>query len=242
MRKKTYLALFIFVAAITIQCSSSCKLDCAQGSGHVVSETTKIAAFTKLDVSAEVKINLKQDSSSSLTITGDDNLLNKIKISVESGVLHIYSKTDICNSNKIVIDLGIKNLEEIRSAGEVDIVSLGKINTPNLHLKLAGAARVNLDINANHVYSRGGGVSELVLTGKTQSHEIDLSGSSKILALKFLVNNYSVETAGMGYCEINVLDSLNSHSEGASEIKYKGSPKSINADKSGVSTFDKIDK
>jgi hypothetical protein len=240
--KNIYIAIFIYIAGTAIICFSSCNFDCIQGSGHLISQTGKIDAFTRLEVSAGIKINLKQDSSSVLKITADDNLLKHIKISVENGVLHISSKTNICNKNKIVIDLGIRNLEEIRSSGEVEIVSIGKINTRDLHVKLAGASKVTLDLDAAHVYTRVGVVSELILKGKAQSCEIDLSGSSKILALNFLVNNYNVETAGMGYCEIYVLDSLNAHSEGPSEIKYKGNPKVINREKSGVSSIDKFDK
>jgi len=56
-----------------------------------------------------------------------------------------------------------------------------------------------------------------------------------------VVGDYDISTSGAGNCEINVLHSLNVSSSGASEVKYKGNPSSVNNDKSGASTLQKVD-
>lgn len=63
----------------------------------------------------------------------------------------------------------------------------------------------------------------------------------KINAFDFVVGEYTIRSSGASHCKINVLKTLNVHSSGASEIKYKGSPSTVNNDKSGASSIEKVD-
>src|ERR1700712_4500509 len=108
--KRPYLNILLLVAAICVAAVlPSCKFGCVHGSGHHVSETRKMAGFTKLDISGDFKVNLKQDSSLTLNITADDNLLKYIKAESEDGSLHIYTKKNMCPTGAMVLNIGVKN-------------------------------------------------------------------------------------------------------------------------------------
>jgi hypothetical protein len=239
--KKTYLTLLAIVVGIGMLILSSCKLGCEHGSGHQSTETRKVADFTKIDVSGEFKVNIKQDSSLALNITTDDNLMKYIKTKVSNNKLYISTKDrNICTNGPIAITIGVRNLSEIASAGGVEIVSQGKLVTKDFHFDLSGATKINMELDAANVSTEGSGATEISLKGQASSHTIDLSGGSKVYAFDFIVGNYNIDLSGASDCEINVLHSLNVSSSGASSIKYKGNPSSIHNDKSGISSITKV--
>lgn len=239
--KKSILNLILFIAGISLILLSSCRLTCVRGSGNQISETRKVGDFTRIDVSGEFKVNLKQDSSSSLTIMADDNLLKYIKTSVNGDKLRIYTKKNICGSGELVVNVGVRNLNEVDASGAVSVASNGKITTGDLRFNLSGATKVTMDLNAANVSTEGSGATKINLTGQASSHNIDLSGAGKVNAFDFVVGNYNIETSGATKCQINVLNSLTVHTSGASSIQYRGNPKTINNDKSGASSIKKVD-
>jgi hypothetical protein len=231
--------MFVLLAGITFFSLSSCMFNCVHGSGNQKSEDRKVGNFSRINISGGFKVILKQDSSMSLKITADDNLLKYIKADVSGDRLRIYSRRSFCNTGEITVNIGVRNLEEIRASGAVDIQSDGKITTQDMNFKLSGATKVTMDLNAAKVTTEGSGATELNLKGQATSHDIDLSGSGKVYALDFVVSNCNISTSGVGHSEVNVLKSLNVHSNGASEVKYRGNPNVTN-DKSGASSIEKV--
>jgi hypothetical protein len=239
--KKSYYYIILLVAGFALAITaSSCRFGCVRGSGNLVSETRKVSDFTKLNISGDYKVNLKQDSSSTLTITGDDNLLKYIKTKVEGGELRIYSRKNFC-SDKLSVNIGIRNLEELKASGAIEVTADGKITTKDLTLDFAGASKVTLDLNAANVTTTASGATEMYLTGQASSHHLDISGVGKIHALDFVVGDYDIETSGASHCEINVLHGLAIHSSGVSDVKYRGNPSNVSNEKSGASSVEKVD-
>lgn len=238
---KTLKLSVLFIGLLTLTALNACTFDCVKGSGNEASEDRKAEAYTQIDASGAYKITLKQDSSLSIHIIGDDNLLKYIKTTVDGDQLRITTKRSICTQKDIRIVLGVRNLETIKAAGAVEITSDGKLNVKDLDINLSGACKLNLDLNAANVTTKGSGSTDISLKGQATSHTIKLTGSGKVSALDFVVNKYNVETTGAGEYKINVLNDLSVHATGASDIQYRGNPTTINNSKSGSSTIKKID-
>jgi hypothetical protein len=240
MKKNFLIALSVF-AGISLLLLSSCRLSCIKGSGKEATISRKVGEFTKIDISGTYKVIIKQDSSMGVTITGDDNLLEMVKTEVSGDNLKISTgNKNLCNSGPMSIIIGVHNLAAIKASGAIEINSAGKIVTKNFGLDLSGATKVNMELDAADVSTEGSGVTEITLKGQASSHNINLSGGGKIHAFDFIVGNYNIETSGASDCEINVLHELTVNSSGASSIKYKGNPTSINNKKSGVSSLTKV--
>ena len=239
--KKNLLNLIILISGISLVFLSSCRMMCVHGSGNQITENRSTGDFTKIDVSGQFKVVLKQDSSATLKINGDDNLMKYIKTSVSDGKLKIYTKKSLCSSGEIVINVGIRNIKNIDASGAVQIVSDGKINVQDLRFDVSGATKITMDLNAANLTTEASGATRINLTGQASTHNVDLNGAGKINALDFVVGNYNIETSGATKCEINVLNSLSVHTSGASSIRYRGNPKTVNNDRSGASSLKKID-
>ncbi|AMR32126.1 hypothetical protein A0256_12180 [Mucilaginibacter sp. PAMC 26640] len=241
--KRTYTQILLLAAVLSITLlSSSCKrFRRIHGSGNAATEKRTVVDFTRIDISGGFKVNIVQDSSSVVTVSADDNLLKYIKTSVEGGKLRLYTNRNLDSQTEMTVTIGVKKLEEIHSSGGVEIVSKGKINAGNFNFDLSGSTHIDMDLSAADVHTSGSGSTELVLKGQAASHDLDMSGSSDIDALDFVVGKYNIETSGASKCKINVLKSLSIHSSGSSEVVYRGNPSNVSNDKSGSSSLTKID-
>ncbi|MDO3628264.1 head GIN domain-containing protein [Mucilaginibacter sp. BT774] len=238
--KKLYSIAILFIAAISLSVLSSCRFGCIKGSGHQVTENHKVSDFTRLDISGGFKINLKQDSSLTVSVTADDNLMKYIHINSDGDKLRIYSKKSICGSGELVLNIGVRNLEVIKTSGGINLATDGKLNTKDLRLELNGASKVDMDLNAANLFTEGSGSTDMTLKGQASSHKIEFAGSGKVKALDFVVGSYDIETTGASECSINVLKDLNVNTTGAADIKYRGNPTNVNTSKTGAANVTKI--
>ncbi|GAA4087862.1 head GIN domain-containing protein [Mucilaginibacter panaciglaebae] len=238
--KKAFQTAVVLFGGIFLM-TSSCKTECLRGSGHVVTEKRKVADFTKLEISGAYDITLVQDSTLAVSVAADDNLLKEISTDISGGELKIKTGKNICPSSGIAVTIGVHDLQEIEASGAVNLNTRGKLVTKNLALKLSGANKLSLELDAANVTTTASGVSELNLKGQASSHVVNLDGGGKVHAFDFIVGNYDLQTSGASEFEINVLHELTVNSSGASSVKYKGNPAAINSKKSGVSTITKVD-
>jgi hypothetical protein len=239
--KKIYTLALIITAIVSVSTFSSCRFRCKRGSGNQVTENRKVSAFDKVDISGGFKVTLVQDSSLSVAIHADDNLMKYIQTSVENGKLRIKSKRNICSSGEMTITIGVRSLTAIDASGAVEVTSNGRINTGDIGFDLSGSTKINMDLNAGNVNTSGSGNTELLLKGQASSHNVDMSGASDIQAFDFVVGKYNIETSGASHAKINVLNSLSVHSSGASDIEYRGNPANVSNDKSGASSLTRVD-
>jgi hypothetical protein len=240
--KKAHLTLVSVVLSVIMLSFYSCKRNCLTGSGNIKTADRKVTDFKQLDIAGAYKIMLKQDSSLTVSVTADDNILELIKTEVEGDKLKISTnKKNICTSGDITVTIGIRHLEAIKASGAVTVTSKGKVITKNIDLDLSGATNINLDLNAADVHTEGSGVTEITLRGQASSHFINLSGGGRIHAFDFTVGNYDLSLSGASECDINVLHELTVNSSGASSINYKGNPSTVNNKKSGISSIKKVE-
>lgn len=238
---KTIKLSILCAALLALTTFSSCMMNCLHGSGVEAKENRKVNDFTKINVSGGYKITLKQDSSLGLSITADDNVLKYLRTTVEGDELKIDTKKNICAKNPIAITIGIHNLEAIKGSGAIEVLSDGKLKVKDMDIHLSGASKINLDMDADNVTTRGSGATELTLKGQAASHNVHLTGSGKLYALDFVVGKYDVETTGASECKINVLNELNIHVTGAADISYKGNPAHVTTSKTGAAEIKKLD-
>lgn len=236
MKTLNIITLFAVIAIIAPSCNNSC----VDGSGEQITETRKVNDFSKIEISGGYIIKLVQDSSLSLTVTADDNIQKYIKTDVSGGKLRISNNNICTSSGDVIVVVGLRNLEELKASGAVEISSDGNINTRDMNISLSGSTKVTLTINAARLSTHASGSSEINLKGRASEHDLELSGSSNVNAFDLVTGVYNISTSGSSDCSINVLQELNVHSSGSSAIKYRGNPSSVNNDKSGSSSIEKV--
>lgn len=237
MKKQPLLS--IFLVALIVSMSVSCKNSCEKGSGKTASENRKTDAFTKINVSGNFKVVLKQGAPS-VKVTADDNLLKMIETKVSGDELKISIENDVCNAGTMEIDISNPDFQVIKSSGALDLSADGKLNIKDFDMELAGVAKVNLDMTAANVKTLANGKADIELKGQATANNVTMNGSSNLNALDFIVASYRIETRGDAHCKINVLSELTVNVSGSGDVQYKGNPAKINNENSGTTSIKKI--
>ncbi|HEK20789.1 MULTISPECIES: head GIN domain-containing protein [unclassified Mucilaginibacter] len=239
--KRSYfkISLLVLLASATVITSSCRRFRCKKGSGNLKTETRQTGDFSRLEIKGAYNVLLKQDSSKTLTITADDNLLQYIETSTSGNTLKINSRRSLCTGKAITVTVGVRNIEDIKASGSVEVKSEGRLNVKDISFELKGATKVELDMSATNVRADGKGSTELVLRGQAATADVHLTGSGKLNALDFVVGRYNLSTTGASECNVNVLNELNIKSTGASDVKYRGNP-TISTDKKGSVSVNKV--
>ena len=236
---KTSVLGISLVAAASLIFSGCNRFGCIEGSGNQITANRTVEPFTFIETGGSVKLILKQGPES-LRIVADDNIMEKIRTRVRGNTLTIDMDGNFCNSGPIIVYVSSKSYEGIDASGAVEIVSDGLLQVKDFELELSGSSKVDLNLNAANVLTQSSGSSEISIKGQASTHEVDLSGSSSIDALDFIVGRYRIESSGASESRINVLNELSVKSSGSSDIEYRGNPSKVQNDDSGASSLRKI--
>ena len=131
--KKVHYYILLLVAGFSVAALSSCMFNCVRGSGHPASETRKVAEFTKLDISGDFNIILKQDSSLTLDITADDNLLKFIKTKIGLGLFGVLLVSCDVKGTDFVVHMSYEFEDESCTTGSHKFTS--EVSNEDLYKK-----------------------------------------------------------------------------------------------------------
>jgi len=215
------------------------RMGCVSGSGNQISKTRTVEPFTFVETNGSIKLVLKQGPQQ-LRIVADDNIQEEIRTRVNGNTLSIDSKSNLCNPGPITVYLSSQGYEGVEASGAVEIVSDGLLRLKDFEIDLSGSSKVDLNLNAANVSTRSSGASEISIKGQASSHDVDLSGSSSVHALDFVVGKYRIESSGASESKINVLNELQVRSSGSSDVEYRGNPSKVSNNDSGASSVRKI--
>ena len=239
MKNYTKFNLLAFIIPVSL-IFNACNTDCKSGSGNQTTENRPVETFSSVEFGGSYKVIISQDSSSSMKITADDNIIEDIKTRVSGGVLEISMDGNFCEVGEIVIELSTKQWLGIEASGASQITSAGQIKSEDFKIDLSGTSSIDLDLVTGTLRTNSSGSSKIMLRGQARSHDVDFSGTGSVKAFDFVVGDYKISTSGASEMEINVLNDLKVKTSGASKVSYKGSPKNVSNDESGSSEVIKV--
>jgi len=203
-------------------------------------EDRSISGFTRLEVSSSFEVILTQGNSESLTIEADEHIIDKIKTRVTGNTLEVYTKGTIRNYKVMRVYITFKQLESIELSGAVKITADQSLQFDRLKLDISGACSLEFDMEADRLDLDLSGASKLILNGFVNYLDADCSGSSKLMLAGLKTKTIFLDSSGATTAEFWVTELLDVKSSGASNVRYKGEPKTVNLDNSGASSVKKM--
>lgn len=204
---------------------------------------TVSSSFHAIKVSNAIDLFLQQGDTEGIAISAVNHEdRNKIKTTIENGVLKIWYDNDgkwwKSNGNKkLKAYVSFKNLNKLSASGACDVKVNGGIKTNELEMNFSGASDFAGEINANQLVVDISGASDIkVLGGKVTNLKILASGASDFMGYDFIADNCSADASGASDIKVTVNIELNAHASGASGIYYKGEGKIRNLKSSGASS------
>lgn len=244
---KTCVKIGIAIAYIIAVLTSSCvgfNEKNVKLSGVTKVSTKEVSAFDKVDVSGAIDVIVNIGNKSEVVIEADSAIMPYVVTEVKDRELRIYNKDIIgfynFKNNKILVTITTPSILELESSGACD-VTINDLKTDMFKVSLSGACDLIGSFECNVLDFESSGSSDSKLRGKVKNCNIELSGASDIKALDLEVDSLKIEGSGSSNVEITVQNSLDVELSGASELRYKGEPKYIKTDMSGVAQLTKVD-
>jgi len=214
-----------------------------KGSGHIISENRTASGFNSIDVSGAIDVYVKQDSTTSVKVETDDNILEYVEVHTEGSTLEIYTEGNIRlrPSGKIKVYISNPQYKDLQVSGASSIRGENEITSSEaLHVEISGESEGRLELNAPKVSVNLTGASNASIKGKTKDFEGGASGASEIRGFDLLTENADVDASGASSIEIYASVRIAGQASGASSVNYKGNAQA-NVEKSGASSVNKKD-
>ncbi|NYB51388.1 MAG: DUF2807 domain-containing protein [Methanobacteriaceae archaeon] len=195
------------------------------GSGNLINQSQNVQGFNQISLNGQGNLIITQGSSDSLTIEAEDNIVPKIKTSVNDNKLSISFDPNTPVATKPInfyVTVKDLNLLEIAGAGQIQTNSL---NTQSLTININGSGNGNLGgLNLEKLIVKINGAGKMNMSGTAREQTIIIAGAGDYSASGLQSYTASVTINGSGKAALNVVDVLNAIINGAGEVSYTGSP------------------
>lgn len=206
--------------------------NCERGEGPIVTEELNIDEFrgVELDISADVFIT--QGSEFSVTVEGEENIINELDLDVTGNVWHICFEDCVRNHDDLNIFITMPVIDYLKIDGSGSITGENFFEVDDLELKISGSGDMDLGVGADDIDAKISGSGKMILEGDAERLDFKVSGSGDLRAFDLVVEKANVTISGSGDVEVNVTDDLDIKISGSGDVYYKGNP-SVSIDITG---------
>lgn len=203
-------SLLFALGLLGIMLFSGCQQACHLGVGEIVSQEINLSPMHGLDLQFDADLRIKKADVQSVTISGQQNVIERLNKEMDNGVWHILP-TEGClrPSENVSIEVALPTLRTLILNEDKNIF----VTEPFFGMETFEA----------HIYKSG----SIIMTGDAVNAKIINSGSGNFASFDFEVENAEIELNGSGEVEITVLESLRVTINGSGNLRVKGNPSTI---------------
>jgi len=231
------LATLGLIVLFTISCSAQWGKK-INGNGNMVTIERSTGDYEAVSVSGWFDVELVAGNEGSLTLRGEENLLEHIKTEVKAGKLVIkvekgYNLKPSTWKDGIKITVPVESINELSLSGSGDIVGKKTIKTSNFRTSMSGSGDITLDLVTTNVEASMSGSGDINLSGSTTDFEVSISGSGDIKAYDLEADNVQATVSGSADIKVTAKQMLKARVSGSGDISYKGNPQKVDTKTSG---------
>jgi len=216
----------LFLSLLIVLTYSSCKK--VKGKGDVITETRYASGYTDISLAIEGDVHFTQDSVYSLTIQGQQNVLDVIETPVEESELIIKIKDNyvLGAHEPITIFISAPQVSGINISGSgnffVDKTWIGS----ELNMNISGSGYMNVaDVISRNIISTISGSGNMkVNAGMSDFAFMTITGSGNIDFLNVQADTVFCDISGSGDISITANEYLDVSIAGSGNVKYLGNP------------------
>jgi putative autotransporter adhesin-like protein len=197
-----------------------------RGSGKVITESREVSGFDEVLLSGSGSLNIEQTGTESLTIEGEDNIIELIETEVTGGKLTmgVRNGAGISPTRPLQFNLTVKDIKAVTLSGSGDVMS-PKLEADDLALEISGSGEMSLDqIAVESLEALISGSGELTVAGTASRQDVRISGSGNYRGADLKSEEARVRVGGSGSAEVDASDTLNAEISGSGDIIYIGDP------------------
>lgn len=210
-----------------------------------VTETRKVAPFTKLDVGSAIEVIVSQGENQAIRVIADSkNSLESVVTESNGNTLKISMKNNNGKQHRIKVYIACSELNGIKAVTGAYVKTEGELETSGLAISLGSGAyfkgyivahgAVRLDAATGSVFEgivltdnfyghlKNGAVVKIA--GSTNNATITATAGATCLASNFKCNSANVDARSTSSIVINVNDKIYASADETASVTYYGQP------------------
>jgi hypothetical protein len=192
-------------------------------------EKRSVSPFDGIHVAGHYDVTLTQGSEGTITLTGNQDDLDKIETYIKKGELIIKQKKtswfENWNSGKVSINIPVEDINKVILSGSGSIRNQHKLRSEDFKVVLSGSGEIELFLDTDELASVLTGSGDIELRGKATEASYQLTGSGDIKADEMESNLGSAKVTGSGDIELHASSDLTANVTGSGDIICYGNPK-----------------
>ncbi len=239
--KNSITLVLVFLCFLSLNAQRNKKI---KGNGNFVTITINTQEYSGISVGGPFEVALVAGDEGTITIKGEDNILDHIETKVINGTLTIKKRKNLnlrpSRNERVLITIPVESINAIRLSGSGKLYSSKILKSDHFNIRTSGSRFVDLRIEARSITVQSSGSSNMKLQGNAKTLNLTSSGSSKINGYDLEVDTIDFRGSGSSNVKITVHKSINARVSGSCYLKYKGNPEKIHSKTSGSANVSNV--
>ncbi len=223
--------LVVFLAAVFALLLAGCYIPgpgrTLKGSGRMAGRDYDLSGFTRLDVDSAFTVRVTRGDDYKVTVTTDDNLLDRVTVSVDQGTLRIAMNPRgfaTLTSTRQEATITMPELASLRLDGASRATMEGFGPVPEFAAKLDGASRLSGAVQAETIRLEVTGASRLDLSGSGTNLTLNVTDAGQANLGDLEVKEAAVNLHSASRADLTVSAKLDYDLSELSHLTYSGNP------------------
>jgi hypothetical protein len=218
--------LFLLLVLVSFSASAQWPWERIDGNGKMTKQTRSVGSYTAISSAGFWDVMIGYGESNTITVEGDENLLQYIETEVEGSKLSIKTKgkVNLRSKNRVTVYVSVTRLTGVSLSGSGDIMGEGKFRnegTTDFHISGSGSIKMGIDkVGTADVSISGSG--NLHLKGSANSINAKVSGSGNVDCSELISDDATAHISGSGNIKLNANKSVDANISGSGNVSYKG--------------------
>lgn len=238
-----YLKTSLLLASLSF-ITFSCQKDqygAIKGKGDITNENKAITGFDAIYLSCSADVSYTQDSSYSVQVFAQPNILKVLKLEVKDKELCIDFSKMVWENKGVKIVVHSPEMRSMRISGSGNIITTESIHTNQMYTHISGSGNIKIPClyatSAEAKISGSGNIE--FLCGQVNSTNYSISGSGNINTEFMTTTSNSSKISGSGDIRLNAIEFMSVTISGSGNLYYRGTP-AVDVDVSGSGKVRKI--
>jgi hypothetical protein len=189
-------------------------------------------------VEGDFEVLVRVAPETSLTLTGDDNLLPLVRTEVREGTLHIGATRGVSSRRGIRVSLTTPSLQAVAVSGS-SRVDARRFRAEAFRASVSGSGNLSAEGETRTLEIALSGSGNARVTGSAERVAAALSGSGDLDLLRLSARTADVQVSGSGTAALLASDELNASVSGSGDVFYGGAPR-VTSHISGSGTVEPV--
>jgi hypothetical protein len=240
-RKRTTATLLLII--VFISCDSENANDCLQVDGDDITRTIELPFFDKVRTENDMRLEITQGETQSITIETKENLFNDLVFKVEDDTFIMQNKNGcnvFRNFGQTLVRITVPNLTFIKNSATYEIRSKGTLSFPVVRLESITTLGIDdtnksgdffLDLQSERISVVANGMSDFHITGTTEDLNIIFSDEfPKFYGEDFIAQDVVVSHTGAAPMIVNPQESITGTIRATGDVIAKNMPPIIDVE------------